>query len=340
MTRPFTIFACSLWYRWYANYARRFAEQDISDVLFVEESTNVVRNYRVKEQLEHFKQCIASMTVKDPGKCKEILNEAFKYNEKAQQYIKDGKEAFENIEESVDFLLNLALYSTIFPHFVVLGLESLRVENQELRELSEKLRSVSYYPQVIQNVIVPMAQDILKDLGIKNPEEVVDLVTYDEILAKDISKLNERIKAREEMKQFVYQVVEGKQNISWAEDSRSIIEEIEKFKNEKTGELKGQTAYPGRVKGIARIIRTMDGKGAIFNENDILISINSNPRLMDLINKSSAIVTDEGGVTCHAAIISRELKKPCVIGTRNATLVLNDGDTIEVDADNGIVRKI
>jgi len=49
-------------------------------------------------------------------------------------------------------------------------------------------------------------------------------------------------------------------------------------------------------------------------------------------------VTDEGGITCHAAIISRELKKPCIIGTKIATKVLKDGDLVEVDADKGIVK--
>jgi len=56
------------------------------------------------------------------------------------------------------------------------------------------------------------------------------------------------------------------------------------------------------------------------------------------MKKASAIVTDDGGITCHAAIVSRELGKPCIIGTKIATKVLHDGDLVEVDADNGVVR--
>jgi pyruvate,water dikinase len=59
-----------------------------------------------------------------------------------------------------------------------------------------------------------------------------------------------------------------------------------------------------------------------------------------VLSKVSAIVTDEGGITCHAAIVSRELNIPCIIGTRIATKAFKSGDIIEVDADNGIVRKI
>ena len=59
---------------------------------------------------------------------------------------------------------------------------------------------------------------------------------------------------------------------------------------------------------------------------------------MPVIHKAKAIITDEGGITCHAAIVSREFKIPCIIGTKKATKVLRDGDLIEVDADKGIVR--
>jgi len=59
---------------------------------------------------------------------------------------------------------------------------------------------------------------------------------------------------------------------------------------------------------------------------------------MPAIQKCSAIVTDEGGIMCHAAIVARELKKPCIIGTKVATKVIKDGDMLEVDADKGIVR--
>jgi pyruvate,water dikinase len=64
------------------------------------------------------------------------------------------------------------------------------------------------------------------------------------------------------------------------------------------------------------------------------------PDLVSAMKRAAAIVTDEGGVTCHAAIISRELKKPCIIGTKVATKVFKDGDLVEVDANKGIVRII
>ncbi len=56
------------------------------------------------------------------------------------------------------------------------------------------------------------------------------------------------------------------------------------------------------------------------------------------MRKAKAIVTDEGGVTCHAAIVSRELKIPCIVGTKIATRVLKDGDLVEVDADKAVIK--
>ena len=64
----------------------------------------------------------------------------------------------------------------------------------------------------------------------------------------------------------------------------------------------------------------------------------TNPDMVVTMQKSSAIVTNEGGITCHAAIISRELEKPCIIGTKIATQVLKDGMLVEVDANKGVIK--
>ena len=61
------------------------------------------------------------------------------------------------------------------------------------------------------------------------------------------------------------------------------------------------------------------------------------PSFVPMMKRAAAIVTDEGGITCHAAIVAREIKKPCIVGTKNATKVLKDGDMVEVNAERGIV---
>lgn len=77
-----------------------------------------------------------------------------------------------------------------------------------------------------------------------------------------------------------------------------------------------------------------------MNKGDVLVSTTTAPDLMIAIKKAAAIITDIGGRLSHAAIVSRELKIPCVVGTKIATQVLKDGDVVEVDSTNGIIRKI
>lgn len=104
--------------------------------------------------------------------------------------------------------------------------------------------------------------------------------------------------------------------------------------------ISGQTAYPGTVTGIVKIIYNPLKEAAKFNPGDILVTGMTRPEFLPLIHTSAAFVTDAGGILSHAAITARELRKPCVTGTKIATKVLKDGDRVEVDADEGIIRRI
>lgn len=104
-------------------------------------------------------------------------------------------------------------------------------------------------------------------------------------------------------------------------------------------EIKGLVAFPGKVQGIVKIHLSAFGACEIL-PGTVLVSGMTNPQLVPLLKNAVAIVTDEGGLTCHAAIISRELKIPCIVGAKVATQVFKDGDLVEVDADKGVVKKI
>lgn len=104
-------------------------------------------------------------------------------------------------------------------------------------------------------------------------------------------------------------------------------------------EVRGKTAHPGFARGPVRIVWKVEDAGRV-QEGDILVAPMTDPRCLPAIRKAAAIVTDEGGITCHAAIVARELGKPCVIGTKIATRTFKDGDVVEVDAVNGIVRRV
>lgn len=103
--------------------------------------------------------------------------------------------------------------------------------------------------------------------------------------------------------------------------------------------VKGFSASKGIARGTAKIIfETSDFSK--FNAGDILIARMTSVDFVPIMEKAAAFVTNEGGITSHASIVAREMNKPCVIGTKNATQVFKDGDLVEVDADAGTVRKI
>jgi phosphohistidine swiveling domain-containing protein len=99
--------------------------------------------------------------------------------------------------------------------------------------------------------------------------------------------------------------------------------------------IKGIIANPGKAQGKV-VIAEKNSK--IGKRGFVLVATMTTPDLMPLMRKSAAIITDEGGLTSHAAIVARELGKPCIIGTKFATKVLKDGDIIEVDANKGVVK--
>ncbi len=112
----------------------------------------------------------------------------------------------------------------------------------------------------------------------------------------------------------------------------------EQIKN--VSEIKGQVAHGrGSLKGKVMIIMNTE-EVARFRQGMVLVTPMTSPEYLPAMKKAKAIITDEGGITSHAAIVARELKKPCIIGTKVATKVLKDGDVVEVDAVKGDIKII
>jgi phosphohistidine swiveling domain-containing protein len=104
-------------------------------------------------------------------------------------------------------------------------------------------------------------------------------------------------------------------------------------------EIKGLVVSKGKAKGKVRILLTPKNIDRM-KQGEILVAPMTSPDYIVAMRKASAIVTDEGGLTSHAAIVSRELKKPCIVSTKIATKVLKDGDLVEIDANHGTISII
>ncbi|MFH1848913.1 MAG: PEP-utilizing enzyme [archaeon] len=169
------------------------------------------------------------------------------------------------------------------------------------------------------------------------PFEELQWYTHDELTGLLTGKMAD-VKRREE---FV--LVHSKNNRlrigSGRADEDLVRPFLEKIKT-KTKTFKGIVVSrgSGSLKGRVRIIESPSEANSI-KKGDILVTSMTSPDYITAMRLASAIVTDEGGMTCHAAIISREMNKPCIVGTRVATSVLKDNDIITVDVITGEIRK-
>lgn len=132
---------------------------------------------------------------------------------------------------------------------------------------------------------------------------------------------------------------DGSYRLIEAEEARSVRDELQaRLLGKNAGEvITGKVASQGYAKGIARIVFGREDFDS-FAEGEILVTGMTRPEFVPLMKRAAAIVTNEGGITCHAAIVSRELGKPCIIGTQVATQLIRNGDFIEVRANHGTVR--
>jgi phosphoenolpyruvate synthase/pyruvate phosphate dikinase len=142
-------------------------------------------------------------------------------------------------------------------------------------------------------------------------------------------------------------LIDGKRIILNFKEANEINKEIKKdyanflknkfLKNKK--EIRGLAVSKGVARGRVSVIKNLNQLNKCVKD-DILITTQTRPQFNTFIKLVKAIVTDEGGYLCHASMLAREFKMPCIVGTKIATKVLKDGDLVEVDANKGIVKII
>ena len=124
----------------------------------------------------------------------------------------------------------------------------------------------------------------------------------------------------------------------YGKDAEELLEAI-KAKHENIEFIKGSVASIGqdrKVKGMVSVV--LDPLTEKFIDGSILVTSMTRVEFVPLMRRAKAIITDEGGVACHAAIVSRELGIPCIIGTKVATKRLKSGDAVEINFDDGTVK--
>ncbi|PIN86686.1 hypothetical protein COV19_03585 [Candidatus Woesearchaeota archaeon CG10_big_fil_rev_8_21_14_0_10_44_13] len=145
------------------------------------------------------------------------------------------------------------------------------------------------------------------------------------------------LKGRIECCVYMTSTLEGNLLIK-GKEAKQIIEAFDR--KIKEGIVKGIVANraEGNITGEVNVI--LDPHKEEFPEGRILVTTMTRPDFLHIMRKAKAVITDEGGITCHAAIVSREMGIPCIIGTKNGTRVLKTGDKVEIDTRTGIIKKI
>ena len=303
---------------------------EVGDVLMIYRGSGLVHAYYRQGVPQSVYKCVQSKAQNDPALIKQGLGrlmDIFKIFE--PYYLK--QKTIRDVEEMHH------IYRLYAEYWVLVGLTFIV---PDLSDVSDELKTLTYkvrqdtqeYNETMQEVFETALEDWYPHLkGRANfvlPQEVWSGAVKD---VEILEKLDERAKG------FIFyneQLLVGANIDSRLKELDAILE-IEG--NQQVSEFAGQVAQSGKTKGTVKIVITREDLAKV-TDKDVLVTAMTMPAYLPAMKRAVAFVTDEGGITCHAAIIAREMNKPCIIGTRIATKVLKDDDMVEVDADNGIVK--
>lgn len=213
---------------------------------------------------------------------------------------------------------------------------NLSEELQQLFEIAREFVWIKYYRKEIFSEAYCNVEFLLRAIGERINAKMEDVRS---MLRREVKEALETGKAnveliRNRMKNSTFVTYEG-ESYQLNEEQIKMLNLVEAESTD-SSELKGQPACVGKAEGIVKIVNSADEMDKV-KQGDILVSKQTHPAIIPAMKLCSAIVTDLGGLTCHAAIVSRELQKPCIVGTKVATKTLKDGDLVKVDADKGVI---
>ncbi len=311
-----------------------------------------ISKLKVSEVLTICENGVVSMFVKKSEDKKNYL-QAKKdfYSKHADKYFKSFKKIIEKTKlpdknpfekgiESHQKIGPILVYSHFFER--ILTEASLRIAKMNRKEKIRFKNLIKYNDGFRDKVVKIQDQhydEVYKYIKKKYPRyKNIDYYLAEELITgKKInpSELNNR-------KKFYVQLTRKKRNWLYMGKKALTVLKREKFVKEKVAsikEFKGFPAYSGKVLGEVVIVKKLsDFKKETIGK--IIISPMTIPQFVPYLKNVKAIVTDEGGINCHAAISAREFKIPCIVGTKIATKVLKDDDFVEMDANKGIIKII
>jgi phosphohistidine swiveling domain-containing protein len=170
-------------------------------------------------------------------------------------------------------------------------------------------------------------------------DKIENLINYPPNLIERFYKIKKVYK--KPIYRFVIAVLNKRLVLITKEEKIREIENLIKYKNLKKSVtvIKGSPVYPGKVRGHVIIVEKKSDRKKV-KENSIIVTPMITPTDIDILPKAKGVITDEGGILTHAAVLCREFKVPGIVGTKIASKILKDGDEVILDATKGIVKKL
>jgi len=326
-TREFPLMLCEIWSNVYKNFMDLETKTFPGYILVMK--NGLVECYRNEDLMVEILNYLHDKVKEDSDffvKFYDLSLERFAHLEEMWE------KPYLNNNELIDFSEKMrefwfSIYCSMYP-----------AENPDLFskkdiELMKKLRSeIDAAADEATNIIVKSLHRLYPELG-----NWVNYISFEDLSRNFIDM--KKIKERSNENIFIIQG-EIKDSYYFEKLKEEYGFELEKIDvPDRVEEVTGQIACKGNAKGRVRVIMKREDVQKM-QDGEVLVSSMTVPDFLPAMKKAVAFVTDEGGITCHAAIVARELNKPCIIGTKIATKVLRGVHIVEVDADQGIVRKI
>lgn len=232
----------------------------------------------------------------------------------------------------------MKIFRQLWIHEITCFFIGLYCEDKKSLKIISSLRGTKSAQHIATSDFLPkLLAEISTKLKIET--ELLKYAMPEEIISLDLNPKTLALR----QKRYVLELIKGKLRLLVGKKAetfaRNFMKSVKKIIDTTATEFKGMPAYPGQVSGKVVLV-VHDKDLANVHNGDILVSPMTRTSFISAMKKAGAFVTDEGGITCHAAIVARELKKPCVVGTKIASKVLKNGTKVAVDANSGLVKII
>jgi len=291
-----------------------------------------IKFYRSESEEADFNRNLAGKSQKEPGFVGYISRNLIDYTARINDFfLKETDLTKDNAEQL------FSLFNSHFPfHFAVFWLADY-IEENSLKYIGDEKKEVLYEARKRDELIFPnIDRWFLRykpECLLMMPDECTEYLQSGNRLSElEFKKRNEAAFAYFNGNDSI--LFSGEKAKFWEEKFNKVF--LRRF-DLNSKEMSGKTAFPGLYRGKTHVITRFDNFKDL-KSGEVLVAPMTIPAYYQYIKKAGAIITDEGAILCHAAILAREQKIPCIVGTKIATKVLKDGDLVEVDADKGIVK--